>query len=101
MALLRLVPAALAMELCSVDSTSGREGAVIDHLERLLRGRAWHTQRIPVTAGRDNLLAASVAAPVATLSTPVDTVPPFIAPRLGNGRLWGRGSCDATGLAAA
>ena len=36
----------------------------------------------PVTAGRDNLLATWTDAPIATLSTHVDTVPPFIAPRL-------------------
>ena len=92
---------ALAAELMVIDSTSGREGAVIDHLERLLATRRWTTRRIPVTPGRDDILATSGHQPLATLSTHVDTVPPFIPPRLENGRLWGRGSCDAKGIAAA
>jgi acetylornithine deacetylase len=39
--------------------------------------------------------------PLATLSTHLDTVPPFIPPRFAGGRLYGRGSCDAKGIAAA
>jgi acetylornithine deacetylase len=93
--------AALAVELCAIDSTSGREGEVIDYLESLLRARGWRTRRIAVSAGRDNLLATCADEPLATLSTHVDTVPPYIPPRLENGRLWGRGSCDAKGIAAA
>ena len=85
----------------AIDSTSGREGAVVDHLERFLAGRGWTTRRIPVTPGRDDLLATACDAPLATLSTHVDTVPPYIPPRRDGGRLWGRGSCDAKGIAAA
>jgi len=36
-----------------------------------------------------------------TLSTHLDTVPPYIAPRLDGERLRGRGACDAKGIAAA
>lgn len=36
-----------------------------------------------------------------TLSTHLDTVPPFIPPRLEGERLFGRGACDAKGIAAA
>jgi acetylornithine deacetylase len=36
-----------------------------------------------------------------TLSTHLDTVPPFIPPRLEGARLFGRGACDAKGIAAA
>jgi acetylornithine deacetylase len=35
------------------------------------------------------------------LSTHLDTVPPFIAPRVEGGRVWGRGACDAKGITAA
>jgi acetylornithine deacetylase len=83
-----------------IDSTSGREGAVVDWLETYLAGADWRVQRIPVTAGRDDLLAMSVENPQVTLSTHVDTVPPFIPPQLDGERLWGRGACDAKGIAA-
>jgi acetylornithine deacetylase len=36
-----------------------------------------------------------------TLSTHLDTVPPFIPPRTSDGVIHGRGSCDAKGIAAA
>ncbi len=91
----------LAAGLVGIDSTSGREGEVIDYLHALLVARRWSVRRIPVGPGRDNLLATSSDSPVATLSTHVDTVPPFIPPRIEGGRLWGRGSCDAKGIAAA
>jgi len=36
-----------------------------------------------------------------TLSTHLDTVPPYHPPRLSGNRLYGRGACDAKGIAAA
>ncbi len=36
-----------------------------------------------------------------TLSTHLDTVPPYIPPKLNGDRLMGRGACDAKGIAAA
>ena len=91
----------LAMKLMEIDSTSGREGAVVDWLEGYLERAAWHVLRIPVTAGRDDLLATSGEKPSVTLSTHLDTVPPFIPPRLDGDTLRGRGACDAKGIAAA
>jgi acetylornithine deacetylase len=85
----------------AVDSTSGREGDVIALAERILAGRGWRTTRIPVTPGRDDLFATSVATPLVTLSTHLDTVPPFVPPRREGTRLHGRGACDAKGIAAA
>src|SRR5690606_22101892 len=46
-------------------------------------------------------LAISGEGPHVTLSTHLDTVPPFIPPRLSGGRIHGRGACDAKGIAAA
>lgn len=89
------------MQLMGIDSTSGREGEVIAVAEAMLAERGWLTSRIPVTEGRDNLLAASAPEPLVTLSTHLDTVPPYIPPRLEAGRLHGRGACDAKGIAAA
>ncbi|HEX5830027.1 MAG TPA: M20/M25/M40 family metallo-hydrolase [Gemmatimonadaceae bacterium] len=91
----------LAVDLMSVDSTSGREGEVVALAERRLTERGWTVQRIPVSEGRDALLAQVDEAPLVTLSTHLDTVPPFVPPRVEGGRLWGRGACDAKGIAAA
>jgi acetylornithine deacetylase len=96
-----LDPVALTVELVRIDSTSGREGAVIARVHRLLEERGWRVRRIPVSEGRDDLLATWSDAPRVTLSTHLDTVPPFIPPRVEDGRIWGRGACDAKGIAAA
>lgn len=94
-------PIQLTAQLMSIDSTSGREGGVVDWLDRYLVDRGWRTQRIPVSEGRDDLFATSTEAPLVTLSTHLDTVPPFIPPRIVADRVLGRGACDAKGIAAA
>jgi acetylornithine deacetylase len=97
-----LDPTALAVTLMEAASTSGSEGPAVDAAERLLATRGWRTTRVPVSPGRDALFAAADArSPHVTLSTHLDTVPPYIAPRLEGDRLWGRGACDAKGIAAA
>jgi acetylornithine deacetylase len=94
-------PIELTVELMAIDSTSGREGPVIAWLDRQLCERGWRTRRIPVTTGRDDLFASVVEEPLITLSTHLDTVPPYIPPRIDGDRIHGRGSCDAKGIAAA
>jgi acetylornithine deacetylase len=94
-------PIQLTAHLMSIDSTSGQEGAVIDWLDTYLSDRGWRTQRIPVSPGRDDLFATAHEAPVVTLSTHLDTVPPFIPPTINGSRIHGRGACDAKGIAAA
>jgi acetylornithine deacetylase len=96
-----LDPVRLALELMRRESTSGSEEPVIAYAEGALVERGWRVRRIPVEAGRDCLLATGPDAPVATLSTHLDTVPPFIPPRREGGVLYGRGACDAKGIAAA
>lgn len=91
----------LAARLMEIDSTSGREAEVVDWLGNYLAGNDWTVRRIPVTPGRDDLIAMSGEAPLVTFSTHLDTVPPFIPPRLDGQRLCGRGACDAKGIAAA
>jgi acetylornithine deacetylase len=85
----------------SIDSTSGREGDVIAWLDASLTAMNWRTRRIPVSPGRDDLYATAVDNPLVTLTTHLDTVPPFIPPRVDNGHIRGRGACDAKGIAAA
>ena len=92
---------ALAEHLMEVDSTSGREGPVLERMEAVLRDRGWRLARIPVSDGRWNILATSGEHPRVTLSTHLVTVPPFIPPRRADGTLYGRGACDAKGIAAA
>ena len=94
-------PLALAVDLVRIDSTSGREGEVIARVHGMLEQRGWQVRRIPVSSGRDDVLATAGDAPRITLSTHLDTVPPFIPPRIDGDRLYGRGSCDAKGIAAA
>jgi acetylornithine deacetylase len=94
-------PVPLAVELMAAESTSGAEAPAVDVAERMLAARGWRVQRVPVSPGRDDLFARSDLAPEVTLSTHLDTVPPFIAPRLDGSRLHGRGACDAKGIAAA
>lgn len=100
-----LDPVDLAARLMELDSTSGREGAVIDWIHAFLEGRDWTVTRIPVSPGRDDVLATfgspGSESPRLTFSTHLDTVPPFVPPRLAGDVLRGRGACDAKGIAAA
>ncbi len=90
----------VAAALMRIDSTSGREGDVIAFAQDFLERRGWTVRRIPVSDGRDNIVATWTDAAAVTLSTHLDTVPPFIPPRVEGGQLWGRGACDAKGIAA-
>ena len=96
-----LDPVELAIALMRIDSTSGREGEVVRFAQGVLESEGWTVHRIPVSESRENIVATATDAPLVTLSTHLDTVPPFIAPRVDGTRLWGRGACDAKGIAAA
>ena len=91
----------LAIRLMEVESTSGNEANVIALADDMLASRGWTTSRIPVTPGRDAVLAVAAPDPVITLCTHLDTVPPYLPPRLDGDTLHGRGACDAKGIAAA
>ena len=95
---------ALTRALVDLDSTTGREAPAVDFLFARLcelatrcNGRA---ERIPVGPGRDNILV-TFGDPVVTLSTHIDTVPPFIPSREDTTHIHGRGTCDAKGIIAA
>ena len=91
----------IAAQLMSIDSTTGHEGDVMAWVHALLAERGWRVEHIPVSDGRFDVFARASDQPFITLSTHLDTVPPFIPPRLDGGTLWGRGACDAKGIAAA
>src|SRR6476660_6572415 len=90
----------LAAELLAIQSTTGNETAVVDYVSRWLVARGWNVHLQEVTRGRANVWA-SRSGRGATLSTHLDTVPPYVAPRLVGDKLYGRGACDAKGIAAA
>ena len=91
----------LAADLMAIDSTSGQEGELMAHVCLLLESRGWRATHIPVSPGRSNIFATACHQPLVTLSTHLDTVPPYIPPRVDGDTLWGRGACDAKGIAAA
>jgi acetylornithine deacetylase len=91
---------ALAAELLSIKSPTGGETKAVDFVSRWLVARGWNITVQEVTPGRGNIWASRAGGGV-TLSTHLDTVPPYIKPKLDGNRLYGRGSCDAKGIAAA
>jgi acetylornithine deacetylase len=91
---------ALAAELIAIQSPTGGEGAAVDFVARRLVSRGWNVTVQEVTRGRGNVWATRAGGGV-TLSTHLDTVPPFVPPKLDGDRLHGRGACDAKGIAAA
>jgi acetylornithine deacetylase len=90
----------LAEELLAIESFTGRESAAVEFVARWFVSRGWNVTVQEVSAGRGNVWASRSGGGV-TLSTHLDTVPPYFPPRLENDRLYGRGSCDAKGIAAA
>jgi acetylornithine deacetylase len=90
---------ALTRRLVDIDSTTGREGECGRVLADYLRERGFTVTEQPVDATRFNVLA-TLDAPVVTLSTHFDCVPPFFPSRLEGTRIVGRGSCDAKGILA-
>ncbi len=71
--------------------------AILSDLARRYDGVA---ERIPIEPRRDNLLVR-FGDPIVTLSTHLDTVPPFIPSSEDDAFIWGRGACDVKGIIAA
>src|SRR5437868_7939190 len=91
---------ALCAELLSIQSPTGGEGKIVEFVSRRLVSRGWNVTVQEVTPGRGNVWASRKGGGV-TLSTHLDTVPPFVPVHTDGNRLYGRGSCDAKGIAAA
>jgi acetylornithine deacetylase len=89
-----------AQALINIDSTTGREGEAGRWLSRELEQLGYSVVQQAVSEGRANVYA-SLDSPVVVLSTHYDCVPPFFASRVEDGRLYGRGACDAKGILAA
>ncbi len=95
---------ALTRKLVDIESVTGNEGGVgacvLQALEALTSRYGGIAEPVEVAPDRCNVLAR-FGTPVVTLSTHLDTVPPFIASREDEAHIWGRGACDAKGIAAA
>jgi acetylornithine deacetylase len=94
----------LTRALIEIESVTGHEKQVGDFLFGHLSGLAWcytgRLERIPAEPQRDNIFV-SWGEPVVTLSTHMDTVPPFFPSSEDGEFVWGRGACDAKGIIAA
>src|SRR6266850_1764889 len=77
---------ALAAELLTLQSSTGSEGPAVDFVSRWLVSRGWNVTTQEVTKGRANVWASRAGGGV-TFSTHLDTVPPYLPPRLEGNRL--------------
>jgi acetylornithine deacetylase len=91
---------AFARALIDIDSTTGREHDAGTWLAERLSGLGYTVQRQPIARGCTNVLA-TLDDPEVVFSTHFDCVPPFFPSRVADGRLYGRGACDAKGILAA
>ena len=92
---------ALTRSLVDIDSTTGREHDAGVWLSNWLRARDWNVTEQPVSNGRFNIIGTLAGTPRVVFSTHFDCVPPFFPSHEAQGRIFGRGSCDAKGILAA
>ncbi|HEY2933473.1 MAG TPA: M20/M25/M40 family metallo-hydrolase [Acidobacteriota bacterium] len=90
----------LTRKLVAIESTTGCEGPAADFLYGYLRDHGWSAQKLPVEEGRWNVFARR-GAPQVVFSTHIDTVPPHVELAEDEAFIYGRGACDAKGIAAA
>jgi len=93
----------LTRALVDIESVTNAEKRVgdylFDYLSLLARRTAGDVERMPVEPERFNVLA-HWGNPIVTLSTHMDTVPPFFPSSEDDKFVWGRGACDAKGIIA-
>lgn len=93
----------LTRTLIDIPSVTPEELAVghflSDYLADLCARFDGRLERLEVEPNRWNVFA-SFGEPVVTMSTHMDTVPPFIPSRADDEFIWGRGACDTKGIIA-
>ncbi len=72
---------------------------LFEHLSRIAAVHNGRVEKTEVEPNRSNVFAA-FGNPVVTLSTHMDTVPPFVPSRDDDEFIWGRGACDTKGIIA-
>jgi acetylornithine deacetylase len=90
----------LAHALIARPSLTGAEQPAVELVAGWLKERGWSVTHQELSPDRANIWGSRGQGTV-TLSTHLDTVPPFIGPSRDGARLAGRGACDAKGIAAA
>jgi acetylornithine deacetylase len=95
----------LTRALIDTESITGHEERVgfqlLDHVSALAARYGGRAERWEVEPHRANIFACWGDRPTVTLSTHMDTVPPFIPSREDGDFIWGRGACDTKGIIAA
>jgi acetylornithine deacetylase len=95
---------ALTRALIDIESITNNEEAVGKHLYDCLSSMAvrfgGRVERMEVEPRRFNVFAQWGDRPTVTLSTHMDTVPPFFASREDGDKIYGRGACDTKGIIA-
>src|SRR4051794_38303630 len=94
---------ALTRALIDIESITDNEERVGDFLFEYLRSMAdahgGSVEKMEVAPRRFNVFARW-GEPLVTLSTHMDTVPPFFPSREDEQNVWGRGACDTKGIIA-
>jgi acetylornithine deacetylase len=95
----------LTRALIDIESITGNEQGVANYLYEYLARLASHTggrvEQMEVEPRRFNVFAQWGDPLIVTLSTHMDTVPPFFASSENETHIWGRGACDTKGIIAA
>ena len=95
----------LTRALIDTESITGNEERVglqlLEYVSRLAARYGGHAERSEAQPHRANIFACWGDRPTVTLSTHMDTVPPFIPSREDSEHIWGRGACDTKGIIAA
>jgi acetylornithine deacetylase len=94
----------LTRALIEIESITNNEEKVGDYLYAYLEPLAAHfggrIERMEVEPRRFNVFAQWGEELTVTLSTHIDTVPPYVAFREDDEYIWGRGACDTKGIIA-
>jgi acetylornithine deacetylase len=89
------------IDIESITNNEERVGQYLhDYLSPLAARFGGAVERIEVEPRRFNVFAHWGEPPAVTLSTHMDTVPPFFAAREDDDYIWGRGACDTKGIIA-
>jgi acetylornithine deacetylase len=88
------------IDIPSVTPAEERVGQYLfEHLSILCAQHNGHVEMWEVEPARSNVFAW-FGEPIVTLSTHMDTVPPFVPSREDTDFIWGRGACDTKGIIA-